>query len=103
MYTLVPFFKSAFNLTQAQTGLTITAIKGGQILSMMLLGITMDRYGKRGVVIITMIAMVLTAILAATFSSSFYLLMFFLIMIGVWYASVNLAGPRPSCDGFLQT
>ncbi|MBM7142428.1 MULTISPECIES: MFS transporter [Acinetobacter] len=94
MYTLVPFFKSAFNLTQAQAGLTITAMNGGQILSMVLLGIAMDRYGERGVVTITMIAMGLTAILAATFSTSYYSLMFFLIMIGVWYASVQPGGTQ---------
>ncbi|MFT4020927.1 MAG: MFS transporter [Acinetobacter sp.] len=94
VYILVPFFQSAFHLTQAQAGLTITAMNGGQILSMVLLGIAMDRYGERGVVTITMIAMGLTAISAATWSSSYYSLMFFLIMIGVWYASVQPGGTQ---------
>jgi MFS family permease len=94
IYTLVPFWQSAFGLSQASTALAITAMNGGQILSMLLLGWAIDRYGERSVVALTMILMSLVALGAAGLASSYATLLVFLIGLGACYASVQPGGTR---------
>lgn len=69
-------------------------MNGGQILSMLLLGMAIDRYGERSVVALTMIAMGLSAFGAAKFGTSYSSLLLFLTMLGAWYAAVQPGGTR---------
>ena len=94
VYILVPFWQSEFHLSQASAGLAVTFMNGGQILSMLLLGMATDRYGERGVVALTMIAMGLSAFGAAAFGTSYLSLLLFLTLLGAWYASVQPGGTR---------
>jgi MFS family permease len=94
IYTLVPFFQSTYQLSQAAAGLAISAVNGGQILSMMMLGWLIDRHGERRVVSITMIIMGLAAIAAGRYASSYPTLLIFLVLLGAAYASVQPGGTR---------
>lgn len=94
VYVMVPFWQSAFQLTQAAAGLAVTAMNVGQILSMVLLGMAIDRYGERSVVALTMIAMGISAFAAASFGTNYLSLLLFLTMLGAWYASVQPGGTR---------
>ena len=94
VYTLVPFWQSAYNLSGASAALAVSAMNAGQVLSMLRLGSAIDRYGERKVVALTMIAMGLTAFGAARFSRSYLVLLIFLAMLGAWYASVQPGGTR---------
>lgn len=94
VYTLVPFWQSSFHLTQAAAGLAVSFLNSGQIVSMALLGIAIDRYGERTVVALTMIAMGFAAFGAASFGTTYTSLLLFLAMLGAWYASVQPGGTR---------
>ncbi len=94
MYTLVPYFQAAYDLSQAAAALAISAVNGGQILSMMLLGWLIDKHGERRVVSVTMIIMGLAAIAAGRFASNYPTLLVFLVLLGAAYASVQPGGTR---------
>jgi MFS family permease len=93
IYTLIPFWKAAFHLSQASAALSSTVMKGGQILSMLFLGRAIDRHGERGVVGSTMVAMSLAAF-GAAFASNYFVLLLFLTLLGAFYASVQPGGTR---------
>lgn len=94
VYTLVPFWQAAYHLSQAAAALPVSVMNGGQILSMLLLGRAIDRYGERGVVGSTVVAMSLVAFGAARFASNYLVLLFFLGLLGACYASVQPGGTR---------
>src|SRR6266705_1221878 len=66
VYVLVPFWQSAYHLSQASAALAVSAMNVGQILVMVRLGLAIDRYGERRVVALTMVAMGLAALAALT-------------------------------------
>lgn len=95
VYVLVPFWQSAYQLSQASAALAASAMNAGQILLMVHFGLAIDRYGERSVVAWTMIAMGLAALCAAGFASSSYgMLLLFLTLLGAFYASVQPGGTR---------
>jgi MFS family permease len=94
VYTLVPFFREAFGLTQANAALAVTVMNGGQILSMFMLGRLIDQHGERSVVAITMVGMGLMGLAGAYFATSYWTLLLFLMLLGVFYASVQPGGTR---------
>lgn len=94
VYTLVPFWKSAFNLSQGEAALAVTFMNAGQICSMFVLGRAIDRYGERIVVAITMLAMALMAVLAAYIADQFIELLLFMLVLGGFYAAVQPGGTR---------
>jgi MFS family permease len=93
VYTLVPFFQAAFHLTQASAALAVSAVNGGQVLSMLMLGWLIDKYGERSVVAVTMVAMGLAAF-ASALSPGYHVLLMFLVLLGGAYASVQPGGTR---------
>ncbi len=94
IYTLIPFWQAAYHLSQASAALPVSVMNGGQILSMLLLGRAIDRYGERGVVGSTVVVMGLAAFGAATLASNYLLLLLFLTLLGACYASVQPGGTR---------
>ncbi len=95
VYVLVPFWQSAYHLSQASAALAVSAMNVGQILVMVRLGLAIDRYGERRVVALTMVAMGLAAFGAAAFASNSYLvLLLFLAALGACNASVQPGGAR---------
>jgi sugar phosphate permease len=94
VYTLVPFWKSEFNLSQAVAALAVTFLNCGQIASMYGLGRAIDRYGERTIVSLTMVAMGVTAIAAAAFANGYAVLLFMMFMLGAFFASAQPGGTR---------
>ena len=94
IYTLVPFWKSAFGLSPALASLAVSALNGGQILSMLGLGRAIDRHGERLVLSLTLIAAALTAFAAAAFASTYPVLLLLILILGAFYASVQTGGTR---------
>jgi len=94
VYTLVPFWKSAFDLSQTSAALAVTVMNAGQIVSMIGLGRAIDRHGERAVVALTMTAMGLVALAAGAFVSSYAALLALLLVMGGFYASVQPGGTR---------
>ncbi|TPG52305.1 MFS transporter [Roseomonas nepalensis] len=94
VYTLVPFLRSELELPLSAAALAVTALNGGQILSMFSLGRLIDRHGERAVVTVTMIGMGLTAIAGARLAGSYASLLAWLVLLGMFYASVQPGGTR---------
>jgi MFS family permease len=95
VYVLIPFWQSAYELSQASAALAASAMNAGQILLMVHFGLAIDRYGERSVVASTMVAMGLAALGAAAFAPSSYgVLLLFLVVLGAFYASVQPGGTR---------
>ncbi len=94
VYTLVPVWRAVFGLSQATAALVVTVMNGGQIISMIGLGRATDHYGERAVVSITMIGMGFVAIAAAMFASRYTVLLCYIGVLGMLYASVQPGGTR---------
>jgi MFS family permease len=94
VYTLVPFWKEAFGLSQASAAAAVTVMNAGQILSMISLGRAIDRHGERAVVALTMTAMGAMALLAAALATTWPVLLALLLALGAFYASVQPGGTR---------
>lgn len=93
-YTLIPFWKAEYSLSQASAALPGLFLNGGQTVSMLFLGRAIDRYGERSVVGAGVAAMSLAAFGAAMLASSYLVLLLFLALVGVFYASVQPGGTR---------
>ncbi|MGN4074262.1 MFS transporter, partial [Burkholderia gladioli] len=94
LYTLMPSLQAAFHLSEAAGALAISALNGGQVVTMLMLGWLIDRFGERRVVASTMSMMGLAAMLGAWVAPSFPVLLVFIAMIGATYASVQPGGTR---------
>lgn len=94
VYTLVPFFRESFSLSQAEAALAVTVMNGGQILSMLALGRLIDRHGERSVVAVSMTGMGLMAIAGATLTNGYLSLLLSLLLLGMFYAAVQPGGTR---------
>jgi MFS family permease len=94
VYTLVPSLQTAFHLSEATGALSITALNGGQVVTMLMLGWLIDRFGERYVVAVTMVMMGLSAVAGAVISPSYVVLLFFFVLVGTSYASVQPGGTR---------
>ena len=99
VYTLVPFLQSAFQLNQTQAALSVSAVNAGQVLSMLLMGWLIDKYGERGVVGITMLAMGAAAVIASL-APNYYVLLACLVLLGASYASVQPGGTKAMVKWF---
>lgn len=93
VYTLVPYLQAAFHLSQAQAALAISAVNSGQVMSMLLMGWLIDKYGERGVVSLTMLAMGGAAV-CASLTSRYELLLACLVLLGASYAAVQPGGTK---------
>ncbi|MCQ4160334.1 MFS transporter [Roseomonas sp. GC11] len=94
VYTLVPVFREAFGLSQAEAALAVTVMNGGQILSLFTLGRLIDRHGERAVVAIAMAGMGLMAMAGAMLATGYASLLLALLLLGVCYAAVQPGGTR---------
>ncbi|MFI6685548.1 MFS transporter [Streptomyces sp. NPDC050485] len=91
---LMPFWKREYHLSAATAALAATAIQAGPITSMLLMGRAIDRYGERWVVSLTMIAMGVTAFIAAAVGPSYPVLLLFILVMGAFYGSILPGGQR---------
>ncbi|MFJ2827272.1 MFS transporter [Streptomyces sp. NPDC087263] len=91
---LMPFWKDTYQLSAATAALAATAVQAGPIASMLVLGRAIDRYGERWVVSLTMIAMGITAFIAAASGPSYPMLLLFILVMGAFYGSILPGGQR---------
>jgi MFS family permease len=94
MYTLIPSLQTAFHLSEATASLAVSALNGGQVVTMLMLGWLIDRFGERYVVASTMVLMGIAALAGSALSASFGMLLIFVALIGTSYASVQPGGTR---------
>ncbi|MBN3724366.1 MFS transporter [Burkholderia sp. Ac-20379] len=94
IYTLIPALQAAFHLSGAAGALAVSALNGGQVVTMLMLGWLIDRFGERGVVGATMMTMGAAAMLGAWVALSFGTLLLFIALVGASYASVQPGGTR---------
>lgn len=90
---LVPFLEQQLKLTNAQVGLTVSAVNVGMALTAMLFGQLVDRFGEKRVLVTGGIMSGLSVI-ATSFSSSFGILLLLLVFTGLWAASSTPAGSK---------
>lgn len=94
IYTLIPSLQNAFRLSEATAALAISALNGGQVVTMLMLGWLIDRFGERYVVALTMVLMGVAAIAGSIVSENFSVLLLFFALVGTSYASVQPGGTR---------
>lgn len=94
MYTLIPPLQAAFHLSEATASLAVSALNGGQVVTMLMLGWLIDRFGERYVIACTMVLMGIAALAGSVLSASFSVLLIFVALIGTSYASVQPGGTR---------
>jgi MFS family permease len=94
IYTLIPSLQNAFHLSEATAALAVSALNGGQVITMLMLGWLIDRFGERYVVAFTMVMMGVAALAGSIISTSFAVLLLFFVLIGTSYASVQPGGTR---------
>ena len=93
-----------YHLTAATAGLASAAMHAGPIVSMLVLGSAIDRYGERWVVALTMMAMGIASLGAALLHPNYPLLLVFILAMGAFYGSIlpvasvpSPAGSNPAC------
>ncbi|GDY51822.1 hypothetical protein SVIO_024450 [Streptomyces violaceusniger] len=91
---LLPFWKNTYHLSAATAALAATAIQAGPIASMLIIGRAIDRYGERWVVALTMIAMGVTAFIAAAAGRNYPVLLLCILVMGAFYGSILPGGQR---------
>ena len=89
--TLMPFFKTAFNLGQTQLGIILSVQMAGSLLMTAVAGMLTDRFGDKAVVFWTGIVMAL-ALAAAAAVRDFHWVLFWLLMYGLGWAAVTPSG-----------
>ncbi len=94
IYTLIPSLQTAFHLSEGAGALSVSALNGGQVVTMLMLGWLIDRFGERYVVAFTMVTMGLSALAGAVVSPSYLVLLLFFVLVGTSYASVQPGGTR---------
>lgn len=94
IYTLIPSLQTAFHLSEGAGALSVSALNGGQVVTMLMLGWLIDRFGERYVVAFTMVTMGLSALIGAVVSPSYLVLLLFFVLVGTSYASVQPGGTR---------
>lgn len=103
-YVLVPFWQSAYGLSQASAALPVSVMSAGQILLMVPLGLAMDRQGERRVVALTMVGMGMAAFSLALFAANSYLMLLLLMLVlGAFSGAVQPGGTRAIVRWFPQS
>lgn len=91
MGPMAAFYQQAFNLTQFETGLIVSAVNIGPIFSMIIFGDLMDRYGERWVVGLGSILLGLNTFIAYSIDS-YIVLLINLVFVGIWYGTAQPGG-----------
>jgi MFS family permease len=94
VYIMVPLWQSAYHLSHAYAALAVSVMNAGQILTMVRLGMAIDRRGERSVVAYSMVAMSLAAFGVAVLAVSYPVLLLCLTALGACYAAVQPGGTR---------
>ncbi|RST73057.1 MFS transporter [Siminovitchia acidinfaciens] len=91
MGPMAAFYQQAYELTQFETGLIVSVVNLGPILSMILFGDLMDKYGEKWVVGMGSILLGLNTLLAFSINN-YTLLLTNLFFVGIWYGTAQPGG-----------
>ncbi|WP_027408857.1 MFS transporter [Anoxybacillus tepidamans] len=99
---LSAYWKQIYHLSQTETATLISAVNIGPILSMIILGRAIDRYGERW--LLGFSAFLLGITMATTiFINHFYMLLTLLVFVGAWYGASQPGGSKAIVNWFPVT
>lgn len=91
MGPMAAFYQQAYKLSQFETGLIVSIANFGPIISMMIFGDLMDKYGERWVVGMGSILLGLNTLIAYSIDH-YTLLLTNLFFVGIWYGTAQPGG-----------
>jgi MFS family permease len=90
---LAAIWQKQWGLTAAQAGLLVSAVQVGPLLSMLLIGHALDRYGERWLVSLGSCMLGMTFFLIS-FVTHYPLLLLLLGIVGIWYGTAQPGGSK---------
>ncbi|MFB7157669.1 MFS transporter [Lysinibacillus sp. NPDC056232] len=91
MGPIATFYQIEWNLSSLQTGFIVSAVNIGPIFSMMMFGYLMDKKGEKQIIGWGSILLGLSALLLMLVNN-YMVLLFLLLIVGVWYGSAQTGG-----------
>ncbi|MGE7674521.1 MFS transporter [Lysinibacillus sp. NPDC094403] len=91
MGPIATFYQIEWNLSSLQTGFIVSAVNLGPIFSMILFGYLMDKKGEKQIIGWGSILLGLSALLLMLVNN-YAVLLFLLLVVGVWYGSAQTGG-----------
>ncbi|MGE7693855.1 MFS transporter [Lysinibacillus sp. NPDC094177] len=91
MGPIATFYQIEWNLSSLQTGFIVSAVNIGPIFSMMMFGYLMDKKGEKQIIGWGSILLGLSALLLMLVNN-YAVLLFLLLVVGVWYGSAQTGG-----------
>ncbi|MBN2910061.1 MFS transporter [Polycladomyces sp. WAk] len=90
---LAAIWQKQWGLSAAQAGLLVSAVQVGPLLSMLLIGHALDRYGERWLVSLGACMLGMTFFLVS-FTTHYLLLLLLLGIVGIWYGTAQPGGSK---------
>jgi MFS family permease len=90
---LAAIWQKQWGLTAAQAGLLVSAVQVGPLLSMLLIGHALDRYGERWLVSLGACMLGMTFFIVS-FTTHYLLLLLLLGIVGIWYGTAQPGGSK---------
>jgi sugar phosphate permease len=90
---LAAVWQKQWQLNATQTGLLVSAVQIGPLLSMLFIGYAMDRYGERWLISLGSILLGISFLLTA-FALQYFILLFLLTLVGIWYGTAQPGGSK---------
>ncbi|KOP80150.1 MFS transporter [Lysinibacillus sp. FJAT-14745] len=91
MGPIATFYQIEWNLSSLQTGFIVSAVNIGPIFSMILFGYLMDKRGEKQIIGWGSILLGFSALLLMLVNN-YAVLLFLLLIVGVWYGSAQTGG-----------
>ncbi|GIN21243.1 MAG TPA: MFS transporter [Bacillus bacterium] len=91
MGPMAAFYQQTFNLSQFETGMIVSTVNIGPIISMIIFGNMMDKYGEKWVVGLGSILLGLNTFIAYLIDS-YIVLLTNLLFVGIWYGTAQPGG-----------
>ncbi|WP_370046899.1 MFS transporter [Lysinibacillus sp. RC79] len=91
MGPIATFYQIEWNLSSLQTGFIVSAVNIGPIFSMMMFGYLMDKKGEKQIIGWGSILLGFSALLLMLVNN-YAVLLFLLLIVGVWYGSAQTGG-----------
>ncbi|MGF6947799.1 MFS family permease [Neobacillus sp. B4I6] len=91
MGPLATFYQKEYNLSHFETGLIVSAVNIGPILSMIIFGNLMDKYGEKWIVGIEAIILGIN-VFAVNLTDKYLIFLGILTLVGIWYGTAQPGG-----------
>jgi MFS family permease len=90
---LAAIWQKQWGLNALEAGLFVSAVQLGPLLSMLLIGQALDRYGERWLISMGSVLLGFTFIFVA-FAGGYFLLLILLGIVGIWYGTAQPGGSK---------